>query len=45
MNAVLMPVSTKMGQSHVDIKIQKERPSSAELASVLSDLVGPSLNR
>jgi hypothetical protein len=45
MNAVLMPVSTKMGQSHVAIKTQKARPSSTELASALSDLVGPSLNK
>jgi hypothetical protein len=45
MKAVLIPVSTKMGHNHVAIKTQKARPSSTELASALSALVGPSLNK
>ena len=43
--AELMPVNTRMGQSHVQIMIQKVRPSRTEACSGFFSLSGPSLNR
>ena len=45
MKAELMPVKTMMGQSHVQIMIQKVRPSRTEACADLFSLSGPSLNR